>query len=193
LQKETEMDKKATAVLRELEEYKKSHPNMWNVPPDAGMFLMILAKSMRAKNILEVGMSNGYSTIYLALAARETSGRVTSIEGDPERMEMARENFARAGVSELIDIRAGKALEVIPGIEGPLDYVFLDATKGEYIDYFNAVWEKVRPGGVIVADNVVNLASSLRDYIEMTEKHEGLDTVLIPVGNGEMLSYKRLG
>jgi len=185
------MEEKVGVVLRELEEYKKSHPNMWNVPPDAGMFLMIVAKAMGAKNILEVGMSNGYSTIYLATAARETGGRVTSIEMDAKRIEMAKDNFARAGVSDLIEIREGKALEVIPSIEGPLDFVFLDAAKDEYIDCFNALWDKVRPGGVFVADNVVNLAGALRDYIEMTEKHEGLDTVLVPVGNGEMVSYKR--
>ena len=187
------MEAKVVGVLRELEEYKKAHPNMWNVPPEAGMFLMILAKSMGAKKILEVGMSNGYSTIYLALAARETGGRVTSVEADAERIRMAKENFALAGVSELIDIKEGNALEVLADIEGPLDYVFLDAAKGEYIDYFNAVWEKVRPGGLIIADNVVNLASSLQDYIEMTEEHAGLDSVLVPVGNGEMVSYKLPG
>jgi len=116
---------------------------------------------------------------------------VTSIELDAKRIAMARDNFARAGVSDLIEIREGKALEVIPSIEGPLDFVLLDAAKDEYIDCFNALWDKVRPGGVFVADNVVNLAGALRDYIEMTEKHEGLDTVLVPVGNGEMVSYKR--
>ena len=68
-----------------------------------------------------------------------------------------------------------------------------DAAKGEYIDYLDAVWEKVRPGGLIIADNVVNLADSLQDYIEMTEEHAGLDSVLVPVGNGEMVSYKLPG
>ncbi len=184
------MEAEVTTVLRELEEYKRAHPNMWNVPPETGMFLMILAKAMGAKRILEVGTSNGYSTIYLGLAARETGGRVTAIEVEDWRAKMARENLERAGVSELVEVLEGDALEVLPKIEGPLDYVFLDAAKHQYVDYFNLVWEKVRPGGLIVADNVVNLASALQEYIKMVKAHEGLESVLVPIGGGEMVSYK---
>jgi predicted O-methyltransferase YrrM len=119
-----------------------------------GKWLHLLARAMGARRILEIGTLGGYSGIWLARALPR-GGRLTTLELDPRHAEVARQNFARAGVADAVEIRLGPALETLPALTGPFDFVFIDADKPGYTDYFGWAVTLTRPGGLIVADNVI--------------------------------------
>ncbi len=129
-----------------------------NVSPCQGKLLWLLARIAGARRILEIGTLGGYSTIWLARAL-PADGRVVTIEIDPRHADVARGNFARAGVANVIDLRVGKATDVLPQLRtegaGPFDVIFIDADKPSYTDYLTWSLALARPGTVIVADNVV--------------------------------------
>lgn len=125
-----------------------------NVTPNQGKLLHLLARSIEAKSVLEVGTLGGYSTIWLARAL-PSGGRVVTLEVDPKCAEVARGNFERAGVAEAIDLRVGPALETLPTLAGPFDFVFIDADKENTPGYFDWSLKLTRRGGLIVVDNVV--------------------------------------
>ena len=128
------------------------------VAPPAGKLLMLLAKMIGAKRILEIGTLGGYSTIWLARALPE-GGKLISLEADKRHAEVARKNIERAGLTEKVDVRIGKALDTLPKLAaegaGPFDFVFLDADKPNNPAYFEWALKMTRKGSVIVADNVV--------------------------------------
>jgi predicted O-methyltransferase YrrM len=128
------------------------------VSPPQGMLLHLLAKAIGARSILEFGTLGGYSTIWLARAL-PSAGRLTTLEAEPRNADVARANIARAGLSEVVDLRVGAALDLLPGLEaegaGPFDFSFIDADKVHTPEYFAWALERTRPGGLIVADNVV--------------------------------------
>jgi caffeoyl-CoA O-methyltransferase len=129
-----------------------------NVSPNLGRFLYLLAKLINAKKILELGTLAGYSTIWLAKAIPET-GRIISLEVDPHHADIAKKNISRAGLTDKIEIRVGKAIELLPGLvnenAGPFDMIFIDADKPPYTEYFEWSLKLSRPGTLIIADNVV--------------------------------------
>lgn len=128
------------------------------VAPNQGKMLMILARLMNARRILEIGTLGGYSTIWLARALR-TDGKLISLEFDPHHAKTARTNLGRAALSELVEVRVGAALETLPVLAAenaaPFDFVFIDADKENYAEYFAWAMKLTRKGGLIVADNVV--------------------------------------
>jgi predicted O-methyltransferase YrrM len=124
------------------------------VSPVQGALLELLARLCGARAILEIGTLAGYSTIWLARAL-PPDGRIVTLEADPRHAAVARENLARAGVSELVEVIEGPALETLPGLAGPFDLVFIDADKERTADYLALALERSRPGTLIVADNVV--------------------------------------
>jgi predicted O-methyltransferase YrrM len=121
------------------------------VSPAQGKLLHLLARAIGARRVLELGTLNGYSAIWLARAGAE----VVTLELDPERAEVARANVDRAGVGDRVDIRVGPALELLDGVEGPFDLVFIDADKASMPEYFAAVLPLTRTGGLIIGDNTV--------------------------------------
>ncbi|WP_036478484.1 O-methyltransferase [Myxosarcina sp. GI1] len=129
-----------------------------SVSPNQGKMLQILALVCNAKNILEIGTLGGYSTIWLARALPD-DGRLISLECDRHHAKVARKNIARSGLESKVEVRLGKALELLPQIEAeikiPFDFVFIDADKPPYVEYFQWAVKLVRPGGLIVADNVI--------------------------------------
>ena len=129
-----------------------------NVSPNQGKLLYLFAKLLKAKNILEVGTLAGYSTIWLAKALPE-EGRIISLEIDPHHAEVAGKNIDRAGLSSKVDIRVGKAIELLPRLvkekAGPFDMIFIDADKPPYAEYFEWALKLSRPGTLIIADNVI--------------------------------------
>ena len=119
-----------------------------------GKFLHVLARAIRAERILEIGTLGGYSTIWLARAL-PPHGRLITIEVDPHHADVAQSNIARATLADRIEVRVGAALEVLPTLSGPFDFIFLDADKETYAQYFEWAVRLARPGTLIVADNVV--------------------------------------
>jgi predicted O-methyltransferase YrrM len=128
------------------------------VSPTQGKLLHVLARMVNARNILEIGTLGGYSTIWMARAL-PAGGRVLTLEFNPKHAEVARANFARAGLSSVIEVRVGPALEALPKLaaegRGPFDLIFIDANKSAMAEYFDWSLKLSRPGSVIVSDNVI--------------------------------------
>ena len=162
-----------------------------NITPETGRFLGILIKSMHAKHILEVGTSNGYSTIWLAWAACDTGGHVTTIERAADKVAMARTNLARAGLVERVTVRKGVALDLLTHLAGRFDLIFLDADRPNYLAYLDPLLMLLRKGGLLVTDNVMSHAHEVEDFLRRLKADPALETVTVPLGNGEELTYRR--
>ncbi len=124
------------------------------VAANQGKMLMLLAQMVGARRILEIGTLGGYSTIWLARALPE-GGRLVSLEYEAKHAEVARKNIAAAGLADKVDVRVGRGVELLPHVDGPIDFTFIDADKASNPDYFKGALALSRPGSVIVVDNVV--------------------------------------
>ena len=182
------LDDRVREVLARLEaEDAEGSPDelrCYAVGPDAGRLLFSLVTPNPGCQVLEIGASHGYSTIWLAAAARILGGNVVSLESDPARAEVWRRNVAEAGLEEHAELVEGNALETLPGLDEGFDLVFLDAWKRDYEALFGLARAKVDPGGVIVADNVVSHGEDLAAYVAARQSDPGLVSVTVPVGNG---------
>ena len=125
-----------------------------NVAPNQGKMLLLFARAIGARTILEIGTLGGYSTIWLARAV-VPDGRVITLEIDPKYAEIARANVERAAVGDVVDIRVGPAVQTLAQLQGPFDLIFIDADKASYPEYLQASLELSRPGTLIIGDNVV--------------------------------------
>jgi len=163
---------------------------MLNITRDTGRLLWIIVRATDATRILEVGTSNAFSTIWLADAARSTGGRVTTLELNPEKIALARANLAATGLDVVVEIIEGRAAETLAALPGPFDLVFLDADRPSYPTYLELVVPKLRPGGILIADNVTSHAHELQDYLHRVKSHPQLFAVTVPVGNGEEIALK---
>jgi predicted O-methyltransferase YrrM len=149
---------------------------MMNVPRADGEFLHDFIVKRGYKKGLEVGTSNGYSAIWMGMGLRKMGGRLITLEIDQRRASLARKNFAHVKLSEVIELREGDALEIIPQLKGPFDFVFIDAWKPDYIRYFRLLYPKIRPGGAILAHNVLSHGKDMQDFLEVIENHSDLET-----------------
>lgn len=162
----------------------KNQTGMLNVDADEGAFLRDQVVKVKAKRALEIGTSNGYSTIWIALGVRRTGGHLTTLEIDAAKVKLATENFRVAGVDSLIKLIHADALKEVPRLQGPFEFVFIDAWKHDYVKYLDMVLPMVPPGGVIVAHNVTNLRSELLDFIERVKTDPQLETTFADPGPG---------
>jgi predicted O-methyltransferase YrrM len=164
----------------------------WNVPYEDGKILYGLVLRGNYRNILEIGTSTGHSTIWLAWAASKTGGKVITIEIDEERLRVARENFRKAGVADLIDARLGDAHEVVPALKGPIDFVFSDADKDWYLRYFQDLEAKMSLNGCFTAHNVLwENDPGIRSFLDYVRKDPKFRTTIEKgSGVGISISYK---
>jgi len=125
------------------------------VSPNQGKLLNLLARMIAARNILEIGTLGGYSTIWLARALPKQGGRLITLEYEPKHADVAQKNLARAGLSTIVELHLGRAIDTLPKLSGPFDLIFIDADKPSTADYFAWAVKLSRPGSVIVVDNVV--------------------------------------
>jgi predicted O-methyltransferase YrrM len=158
--------------------------------PDSGRFLYVLALAKATKSIVEVGTSHGYSTLWLAAAARVNGGQVVTCDVNPERIAAARQNFVQAGLDDVIQIMEGDARETLRGRTQAVDLVLIDAKKSLYETYFDVVYPHLVKGGLVVADNALSHQDELEDYISYVENHPNLESVLVPIGRGLEISVK---
>jgi predicted O-methyltransferase YrrM len=163
------------------------------IGPDTGRMLNILIKSARAQSILELGTSYGYSTIWLADAARDTGGKVVSLELADYKARFAREALARAGLSDFVDIRVGNALETLPRLAGPFDFVLVDLWKNLYVTCLDLLYPKLAQGAFVAADNMIYPEEVRADATAYRQRIRQLefDSVLLPIGSGIELSRRR--
>ena len=160
-----------------------------NVDRETGEWLNLIIRATGAQNILEIGSSNAVSTIQLADAARVNGGRVTGTEIIPERAADANRNLAEAGLSDVATVLAGNAQQTTSSLDGPFDLVFIDAEKDDYPAHLLAIVDRVRPGGLILADNVVSHDCSA--YQRLVRERDDLETVTIPLNRGIEFTLKR--
>jgi predicted O-methyltransferase YrrM len=159
-----------------------------------GTFLHTLVCDSGATRILEIGASYGYSTIWLADAARVTGGRVTSLERHPDKVAYGRGQLARVGLLDYVDVHVGDARDTIASLPGPFDFVLLDLWKDLYIACFDLVYPKLAEGAVVVADNMLfppAAGPAAREYRQHVRQQRDLDTVLLPLGQGLAISRYR--
>ncbi len=178
------IDPKIKSFLDELYEFGKRDGGMWNVPPETAHFLYLIVIAARATRILEIGTSNGYSTIWMALAARNHKGLVATLENDPKKVIMARKNFVNADVSRVIEMWQGDATHMLKRHSGLFDLVFIDAAKKEYRKYYEVAYPMTRQHGLLIADNAISHADEMRDFLDFVDKDPRVLTSLLPIGSG---------
>jgi predicted O-methyltransferase YrrM len=149
-----------------------------NLEPDSAEFIHSLVCGTHARNLLEIGGSSGLSTIALASAARETNGKLTSIEIEPQRQQEARATIEKLGLSSFVNFVLGDAADVLPTLP-PMDFILIDCEKDDYIRFFNML--KLEREAIIVADNI--LSHSLSDYVSHVRSLQ-LESITLPVGKG---------
>ena len=159
-----------------------------NVERETGRWLALLVRATNARELLEIGSSNGVSTIWLAAAARQNGGRVTGTEILPERAAEANRNLAEAGLDAVAQVVAGEARAIVASLPGPFDLVFIDAEKDDYVDHFEVIVGQVRQGGLILADNVIS--HDLSVYQAMLRSRSDVETVTVPIDRGVEFTVK---
>ncbi len=183
--------KRVLGVLKTLE----THPHrMANVPRSDGRLLRLLVEAVNAQRVVEVGTSNGYSGLWMALGLLHTGGRITTFEIDAKRAVQARAHFTRAGVNGLVTVEVGDGHKKVAAVKGPIDVLFLDADKPGYLDYLNQLLPKVRPGGLIIAHNMVSPPPDPR-FVKAITTDPALETVFVnlrPAGIAVSLKKRAL-
>jgi predicted O-methyltransferase YrrM len=190
------LDERVRAVLarlqqedaREREQGLPAEERSRAVAPTTGQFLFSLVAPQNACEVLEVGGSRGYSSIWLGAGVRYLGGRVVSIEKDSGTAARWRANIREAGLEDWVELLEGDALEVLPAIEDVFDIVFLDAEKAEYEAYFEHARGKVEAGGLIVADNVLSHRETLEAYSRARQSDPTLLSTTVPLDRGLELS-----
>lgn len=177
-----------------LEELEKTQKDFWNISRASANFLNMLIKISGAKNVIEIGTSNGYSGIWIAKALKETGGRLTTIEYYEKRIALARENFKKCEVDDIITIKQGSACDVLEELcsqeDYSIDFVFIDANKGEYLKYFELIDPKLKKGGIIAADNITSHAEKVALFVEKIKSDPNYQAEILDLPAGMLLGYK---
>ena len=190
------LDERVREVLARLER-EDAEERKRGLPPEqrsravartTGQFLFSLVAPQTACEVLELGGSRGYSSIWLGAGARYLGGRVVSVERDPEAAERWRENVAEAGLEDWVELVEGDALELLAEIEDVFDVVFLDAEKEDYERLFGLARRRVEPGGLVVADNVLSHRETLGAYSKARQEDPTLVSTTMPLDRGLELS-----
>jgi len=193
------MNEKLDALLKEVEAFGVENDRratdhaekMLNITPDTGEFLLLLIRALQAKRILELGTSNGYSTLWLAYAVQPLGGIVTTVELLLHKVEMARANFTRAGLASLIELQLADAGAFLKE-QWPesFDFIFLDANRSQYVAWWQDLQRVLVPGGLMVVDNAVSHANEVEGFVKAVRQTHRYVTSLVPVGKGEFLILK---
>jgi predicted O-methyltransferase YrrM len=184
---DTELDKKVRSFL-------ESRRGSWrdlNVPWQDGQLLHDLVLKHRYTRALEIGTSTGHSAIWIAWALAKTGGRLVTLEIDPDRHRTALKNFEEAGLARFIDARLGDAHELVKTLPGPFDFVFSDADKDWYTQYFKDVEPKLVPGGCFTAHNVSHAGGGAAAFLDYVKQLPGYETTVEGSSEGVSISIKR--
>lgn len=193
------MSKELDALKAEMERFGRENDaaieevsrRMRNVSREAAEFLTVLVRAVGARQILEIGTSNGYSTLWLAEAAMANGGTVTTVEVSGFKVRLAAETFAKSGIGQAIHQlheEAGAALARFG--DDSFDFIFLDTNRSAYPAWWMDVRRVLRPGGLLAADNATSHADELADFIRLVKKDPAFNTCIVPVGKGEFLAVK---
>jgi predicted O-methyltransferase YrrM len=186
------LDDRVRAVLARLEEEDRaereaglpSSQRSRQVARATGQFLFSFVAPQTDCEVLEIGGSRGYSTLWLAAGVRHLAGRVLSLEHDPAKCEAWRRNIAEAGLEDAAELIEGDAFETLPEINDVFDVVFLDAEKEQYEALFDIARTKLEPGAVVIADNVLSHVEALGAYSRARQADGTLESVTVPLDRG---------
>jgi len=156
------------------------------IPGQTGRFLALLAANAPDGNIIEIGTSAGYSTLWLVLACEESGRMVTTFEIQNDKVQLAHETFRLAGVADRVDLIQGDALALLKNRDN-IAFCFLDAEKEDYQGFYDIVVPRLVPGGFLVADNVISHAETLGAIVSKADADGRVDSVVVPIGKGELV------
>jgi predicted O-methyltransferase YrrM len=193
------MTESLQVLLSELESFGEAHDSdavgrphrMLNITRDTGEFLAVLVRATSARRVLEIGTSNGYSTLWLASAARATGGAVTTVELSDYKVGLAQENFSRSGLAAYITLvhdDTGRVLE--RAVDASFDLIFLDAERPEYPGWWPDLKRLLRPGGLLVVDNAISHSEQMAPFVALVKADADFTTSLVSIGKGEFLAVK---
>jgi predicted O-methyltransferase YrrM len=193
------MDDTLRSLLGELERFgaendaraSQRYEKMLNITPETGELLAILVHAIKARRVLEIGTSNGYSTLWQADAVRADSGSVVTVEVSAAKAEMVRHNLERAGLSTWVHqevMEAGQFLRRQPPAQ--FDLLFLDSSREQYVPWWPWIQSVLVPGGLLVVDNAVSHAAEMAGFLAQVRATPGWRSVVVPIGNGEMVALK---
>ncbi|MDA8344860.1 MAG: O-methyltransferase [Thermaerobacter sp.] len=193
------MDPQREAFLARLKQFGEENDRravgrtekMLNITADTGLLFWMLTRAWQPRRILEVGTSNGYSTIWWADALTSSGQELITLENNPAKVALARSNFAQAGVAERIRVIEGDAGAFLHEAEaGSFDLVFLDSERSEYVAWWPDVLRVTTARGLIIVDNALDRAAELEEFVRAAQATPEVRLVLVPIGNGELLLQK---
>ncbi len=165
-----------------------------NTTEGDAMMLRILVESSRAKRGIEVGSATGYGAINMGIAFERTGGHLYTLEIDPDMVKKCRDNLQKVGLEDTVTCIEGDALKTLPKLKGKYDFVFIDAVKSDYLKYFKIIEPKLKPGAVVVGDNVIRSAREMKDFLDYIQESPNYDTTIIRASmekkDGMSISYK---
>lgn len=185
-------------LLRELEQFGQSNDasttdrahKMLNITHDTGVFLALLIKAARCRRVLEIGTSNGYSTLWLADAVGD-AGTVTTVDRAPHKVELAAANFQRSGLAPRIRQITGEAGPFLAAAgDAAYDFIFLDSDRHQYVAWWPTLQQILQPGCLIVVDNATSHAKEMEEFSRVVAASPGYLSSLAPIGNGELVILK---
>ena len=177
------------SLLAELEELKGQgvYPNIDRTTAE---YLYEMIQTAQPARIVEVGACNGYSTIWFGLAAQEYGGKVETIEYTEKRFQELVQNITKAGLQDIVHAHYGDAMKILPDIQGDIDFLFLDAMKRQYIEYIKLLEERLKPGSIVVADNIHSHREKLNDFVEYVKMNSDFESRIEDIGTGLLIAKK---
>jgi len=194
-------DEKILRVLHRLEEEdaedrrdlsRPREERMFTLHPDTARLIHIMIQSAGYKKLVEIGGAYGYSAIWLAHVARITGGRLISLELNPKLIKIGRRNLEEAGLADMVETIQGDARETLDTLETPFDFVLLDCWEPLYVEIMDTLASKLRPGGLLVADNVNPGNPDSDQYVQALHEHPLMETVSVPIGREIEVSMRKL-
>ena len=165
-----------------------------NTTPEDALTLRILVEASKAKRGVEVGSATGFGAIIMGIGFERNGGRLDTIDIDPKMVTASRENVRKMGLEKVVTVIEGDALKVLPTIEGDVDFVFIDALKQDYGKYFKLISPRLKPGAVVVADNAIQSASAMKDFLDFMRTSPEWEMVIVQASkeknDGMAVCYK---
>ena len=192
------MDRALQTLLDELQQQGRANDaehdayreRMMNLKPETAQLVSLFVRSGKRRHILEIGTSNGYSTIWLAWSAQQTGGHVTSIDREPRKHELADANLRRAGLRDLVELRCGDATEIITSLPGPFDCVFFDADRLSAPAQLALLLSKLASDALLLADNAISHPTEIAGYLAALQALPEVEQMVVPVGQGLSVAYR---
>jgi predicted O-methyltransferase YrrM len=192
------MDQRLRDLLKELEErgrendaHATERPRMMlNLEPASAQLLSILVRAAGVTRAVEIGTSNAYSTIWLAWSLAPVGGRIITIDRNPDKHALAKENLRRAGLLDGVQLRTGDATEIVAELAGPFDLVFLDADRRNFPEQIRILLPKLAPKVLVIADNVLSHPNEIAEYLGLISNLADFQHTIVPVGKGLSIAFR---